>query len=233
MRLPAGLPFQRCPRVVAYALLAASVATMLLAADGAYRWYHDAGTQVAEPSVPEPSVPERSVQAPEPAAAETRHADSPPQTQGAAAKREVVGVAEQPETQPDVVPLSNPAAGSIPNPAAAPNTGTAAARAPDETRRSEPRRTEPKSSQQAKTQQGRRSPAKQATSDRAAPRRPVQAARPPAPAANPNVYYERDSQLGFAPQLRKRTCNPATGQMPMQCYYPREGRERFPAKPLD
>jgi hypothetical protein len=90
----------------------------------------------------------------------------------------------------------------------------------------------------------RSAPAKQATRERAAPRRPVQAAeKPPAraekraqkPAEQPNVYWERDSgsQMGFAPQLRRRTCDPASGNMPMQCYYPREGRERFPAKPVN
>jgi sialidase-1 len=240
MRLPAGLPFQNCPRVVAYALLAAVITTGLLAADGAYRWYQDGGMQVAEqpitePSAPEPlvsevPVPERSVQAPEPATAETRHAETPPHTQGAAAAPEIVGVAEQPEPEPDTAPTTNTAAGSIPIPAPRPTTGTATARAAEE---AAPQRSEPKSSPQSKPQQARRSPAKETTRERAAPRRPVQAARPAAQPANPNVYYERDSQLGYAPQLRARTCNPATGQMPMQCYYPREGREQFPAKPLD
>lgn len=235
MRLLAGLTFQNCPRVVAYALIAAVVAAGLLAADGAYRWYQDAGVQVAEPLAPEPPVsevpaPTQSVQAPEAATAGTR-SDTPPHTQGAAAERGIVDVAQQPQRQPEKAAATNTAAGSVPIPAPRPATGTASARAPEETA---PPRAEPKSSPQAKPQQARRSPAREETRERAAPRPPVQAAtRPPAPAANPNVYYERDSQLGFAPQLRARTCNPATGQMPMQCYYPREGREQFPAKPLD
>jgi hypothetical protein len=65
----------------------------------------------------------------------------------------------------------------------------------------------------------------------AATKPPARAEKPQA--EKPSVYWERDSQLGFAPQLRKRTCNPATGQMPMQCYYPREGREKFPAKSVN
>jgi len=237
MRLLAGLTFQNCPRVVAYALIAAVVAAGVLAADGAYRWYRDAGVQVAEPSAPEPAVSEAPVraetaEAPEPATAGTRHADTPPHTQGAAAEPGTVGVAQQPERQPEKAPARNTAAGSIPIPAPRPATGTATARAPQEA--ATPQRAEPKSSPQARPQQARRSPTREDTRERAAPRPPVQAAtRPPAPAANPNVYYERDSQLGYAPQLRARTCNPATGQMPMQCYYPREGREQFPAKPLD
>ncbi len=247
MRLPAGLPFQNVPRVVAYALLAAVIATVLLAADGAYHWYRDAGVQLAEQPIAEPvpeqsvsevPVPERSVQAPEPATAENKPAHTPPHTQGAAVEPGIVGVAEQPEPQPDTAPITstaagpttNTAAGSIPIPAPRPTTGTATARAAEE---AAPQRTEPKSSPQTRPQQARRSPARETTRERAAPRRSVQAARPAAPAGNPNVYYERDSQLGYAPQLRARTCNPATGQMPMQCYYPREGREQFPAKPLD
>ena len=240
MRLPAGLPFQNCPRVIAYAALAAVIATGLLAADGAYRWYRDAGVQLAEqpaaePSTPDPLVsevpaPAQAVKAPEPATAENRPADTPPHTQGAAVEPGIIGVAEQPEPQPDTAPVTSTAAGAIPIPAPRPTTGTTTARAPED---AAPQRTEPKSSPQPRAQQARRPPAKQDTRERAAPRAPVQAARPPAQPASPNVYYERDSQLGFAPQLRARTCNPATGQMPMQCYYPREGREQFPAKPLD
>ena len=241
MRLPVGLPFQRLPRVVAYALLAAVVSAALLAADGAYRWYRDAGVQlaeqpVAEPSAPEPSVseaplPERSVQAPaaEPAAAETKQAVAPSEA-APVPQPEAVGIAQPAEEKPEAVQAANPASASIPIPAARPTTGTTTAAVPED---AAPERTEPKSSQQPRRQQVRRPPAKQDTRERAAPRAPVQAARPPAQPAGPNVYYERDSQLGFAPQLRARTCNPATGQMPMQCYYPREGREQFPAKPLD
>jgi hypothetical protein len=218
VRLPAGLQFQRYPRVVAYALLAALVSTALLAADGAYRWYHDANTQVAEPA-----TPERSVQVPEPAPAETKHAVAP------APEREAVGMAQPAEERSDPAPVSNPASGSIPIPVARPATGTATAPVPQN---NAAERTLAKSASQSKRQE-RRLPAKQDARERAAPQRPVQAAKPTAQAEKPNVYYERDSQLGFAPQLRTRTCNPATGQMPMQCYYPREGRERFPAKPLD
>ena len=245
MRLPAGLTFQNCPRVVAYALIAAVVSAGLLAADGAYRWYQDAEMQVAEPSAQ--PVPARSVEAAEPAAVETRPADSPTATPSTALApdlapalaqelapekvpdREVVGTAA-PEAEQPATAVPNLAGVTIPIPAPRPISGTTNARAPEE---AAPQRTESKSSPQTRPQQARRSPAKETTRERAAPRRPVQAARPPSPAANPNVYYERDSQLGFAPQLRARTCNPATGQMPMQCYYPREGREQFPAKPLD
>jgi hypothetical protein len=209
--------------VVAYALLAALVSTVLLAADGAYRWYHDANTQVAEPA-----TPERSVQAPEPASAEIRHAVAP--SPAPVPEREAVGIAQPAEERSDPAPVSNPANGSILIPVARPATGTATAPVPHD---AAPERTQSRSASQPKRQQDRRLPAKQDTRERAAPQRPVQAAKPPAQAEKPNVYYERDSQLGFAPQLRTRTCNPATGQMPMQCYYPREGREQFPAKPLD
>lgn len=244
IRLLAGLPFQRCPRVLAYALLAAVVTTALLAADGAYRWYHDADAQVAEPS-----TPEKSIQALEPATAETQPADLPSQARVPMPKREVVGIAEKPANQPGInsAPgqVPNPAVGAIPKPAVSaipipvprPVAGTATGPVAGD---AAPERTQPKSSPQSKPQQARRLPAKDATREGTPPRRPVQAATVPAPAAKPpaqaekpNVYYERDSQLGFAPQLTKRTCNPATGQMPMQCYYPREGRERFPVKPLD
>jgi hypothetical protein len=197
----------------------------------------------------EPSTPEKSIQALEPAAAETQLADSPSQAPVPVQKREVVGIGEKPANQPDMsqAPGSepNPAVGAIPNravnaipnpvprPVAATATGPVAG---DDA----PERTQPRASPQSKPQRARRLPAKEATRERTPPRRPVQAATVPAQAAKPaaqaekpNVYYERDSQLGFAPQLTKRTCNPATGQMPMQCYYPREGRERFPVKPLD
>jgi hypothetical protein len=222
IRLPAGLQFQRCPRVVAYALLAAVVTTLLLAADGAYRWYSDSSPTMAEES----AAPERSVQRPE-AEPTVQQANTPVPIPA----REVVGAAHQTEDRPDAVTVPNPISGSIPIPAAAPVRGTAR---PSVQNEAVPQRAQPKTPRQPKLQDGRRPSAKQAARESATPSRPVQAAeKPQAEAAQPNVYYERDSQLGFASQLRKRTCNPATGQMPMQCYYPREGRERFPAKPLD
>jgi hypothetical protein len=100
-----------------------------------------------------------------------------------------------------------------------------------------PQQRQPKASKKIKRQQERRVPEKQASrdrprkqalDDRAKPRRQERTQ-----SASPNVYFERDPQLGFAAQLRQRTCNPATGNMPMQCYYPRAGRQNFPSKPLD
>jgi hypothetical protein len=134
-----------------------------------------------------------------------------------------VKIEEPIEDRPAAAPQSNPVSGSIANPAAGSiqsATGGSVEVAPQQV--------QPRLSPQPKRQQVRRLPAKQVARERAVPRRPVQ---PTKQAAKPNVYWERESQLGFAPQLRKRTCDPATGQMPMQCYYPREGRERFPAKP--
>jgi hypothetical protein len=171
---------------------------------------------------------ERSAQLPDVTSTPAPQAESPTQEPS----REVVGAARQADEQPDSGAVSDPASGSIPAPIPAPVTIPGAARGPDQNEAA-PQRTRPKSSRQPKVQQGRRLPAKQAARDRATPRPTVRAESPAAQAAKPNVYYERDTQLGFAPQLRKRTCNPATGQMPMQCYYPREGRERFPAKAGD
>jgi hypothetical protein len=223
IKLPAGLQFQKFPRVAAYAMLAALVTTALFAADGAYRWYRDPGTQVAAllPREQAPLPREQSEAAPEPAPVETQPADPPPQVLPPMPEREIVRIEEQVEDRSATAEAPNPTSGSISNPAGGdvPSAASASVEVA-------PRQVQPKPSRQLKRQQVRRLPAKQAARERARPRRPAQAEKP-------NVYWERDTQLGFAPQIRKRTCNPATGHMPMQCYYPREGRERFPAKPLN
>lgn len=215
IRLPESLPFQKFPRVAAYALLAAVVTSVWFAAEGAYRWYYETSTQVAVPST------QQSVAASEPAPVEPQPANAPSLGVTRLPEREAVGIEERVEDRPAAAQAQDPASGSIPNPAGglAPSTAIGSAEV-------QPQQAQPKPSQQPRRQQVRRLPAKQVARERATPRRPVQAEKP-------NVYWERDTQLGFAPQLRKRTCNPATGQMPMQCYYPREGREQFPAKPLN
>ena len=207
IKLPAGLQFQRFPRVVAYAMLAALVTSVLLAADGAYRWYHDASTQLATPT-----AREQSAQTPEPAPAETQHVGS--SSQVPMPGQEVVATEGRGEDRPAAGRASNPASVSVPIPVARPIPGNATGPVAHE---AAPQHTQPNASQQPKRQQVRRPPAKQEARDRTAPRQPAQAEKPPAQTERPNVYWERDTQLGFAPQLRKRTCNPATGQMPMQC----------------
>jgi hypothetical protein len=243
--LPAGLHFQRFsqrfsqrfPRMAVYAMLAALVTTVLFAAEGAYRWYSDAGATVATAPVPirdvkapEPAPAatspapalETSAKAPEPATQPVTTPTVPVRTFAVPAEPAPAALTAAPaqirtaapetagiETKPDVRSADAPVA----NPIRAPARPTIA-----------PRQRAQKAAPQRKRQEARRLPAKQpAVQARASAQK-----RTPAP--KPNVYYERDSQLGFAPQLRKRTCNPASGQMPMQCYYPREGRERFPAK---
>lgn len=224
IKLPAGLQFlRRVPRLAAYAMLAALVTTVLLAADGAYRWRRDLGTQVAAP-LPR----ERSVEVPEPAPVEAQPANPSSQVITRMPDREAAELEKPSDGLPRAAQIPEPASGSIATPAAPPagavRNSVEAAPQPA---------SQPKPSPQPGRQQARRIPAKEAARDRATPRRPAQARKPPAQAAQPNVYWERDNQLGFAPQLRKRTCDPSTGHMPMQCYYPREGRERFPAKPLN
>lgn len=217
-RLPEGLPFQKFPRVAAYALLAALITTALFAADSAYRWSYDRSTKVA---VPLPQ--ERPVAASEPAPAEAQPVNPPSQALTQMPERENVGVDERADDRAPSGSTPNSATASIPNSATASVENSArGGAAPSEISQ---HHKQPKSSRHPK-QQVRRLPAKQVAREHATPRRPVQAEKP-------NVYWERDTQLGFAPQLRKRTCNPATGRMPMQCYYPREGREQFPAKPLN
>jgi hypothetical protein len=256
IKLPAGPERPKLTRVAAYAAIAALLTTVLFAADGTYRWFHTTRPQTATPL-----TGVRSVEAPGPAPVETQAATPPVQVVPEAPKPEANRIEERPAAAQAAAaaggPVSNPA-GSIP-PANAPNSdpvsgslansagsspaNPAAAPSPRLAGGSDdaaPKQALPKLSHQPNRQQVRRPPARQAARDRAAPRRPVQAAtKPPAraekPAEKPNIYWERDGggQLGYAPQLRKRTCNPATGQMPMQCYYPREGRERFPARPLN
>jgi hypothetical protein len=244
--LPAGLQSRKFPRAVAYAVVAAFVTIALFAADGAYRWYRGKNIEAAAPT-----ARERSVRAPDPAPVEVPA--SPPQALSAPPERETQEIDRRAEERPAVSPVATPARGAVPDPqagidaagievatpasATAPKPAVASAPAaavapvPRATtvpapERAAPQRARPKSLPQPRQVQVRRKPKTQAVQHRAAPRRPMQAAKP-------NVYFERDSQLGFASQLRKRTCNPATGNMPMQCYYPREGRERFPAKPLN
>lgn len=213
---------RKVPRLVAYAMLAALVTTLLLAADGAYRWHRASGTRVASPV-----TPPRSADAAEPAPVEAQPATPPSEVVTRTPDREAAEIEKPIDDLARAAQMPEPASGSIANSAAP--TPSAAGRPVE----GAPPQAQPKPSPQPKRQQVRRLPAKQAARERAAPHRPVQAAKQPAQAAKPNVYWERETQLGFAPQLRKRTCDPATGHMPMQCYYPREGRERFPAKPLD
>ena len=247
IRLPAGLQFQKVPRVVAYALLATGVTAALFAADTAYRWYHDAGTQVASP------LTSKSTEASKSAPVEATASASPAQAEAETSKQNAVDAKGPVEPKPATAqaasssnglvptiangPVSDPAVGAIPGGSTSNIAGGPASEAANAPANVAPLQVQP--SLQPKPQQVRRLPAQQATRERAAPRRPVHAAtKPPARtekphSEKPNVYWESDSQLGFAPQLRKRTCNPATGQMPMQCYYPREGREKFPAKSVN
>jgi hypothetical protein len=250
IKLPAGLEFQGFPRVVAYAAIAVLVTGALFAADGAYRWYGITSAKVAATL-----TRARSVEAPKPGPVEAAVAASPAQVPAAA---EPAKAEQQPEAQqvtapaprlsggsiarPEAVSVSEPAVAAIPG-GSVPNTETGLV--PETATRpagAAPQIAQPPLPRSRPELQS--PPARQVTRERAAPRRPAQAAeKPPAraekraqkPAEKPNVYWEResDSQLGFAPQLRRRTCDPASGNMPMQCYYPREGRERFPAKPVN
>lgn len=240
-KLTASLQFQKLPRIAAYALLAALVTTALFAADRALRRSHDASMQQAAPL-----TEERSVKIGDPAPAPTQHANTPPQdwpplpednASGGLARAEdpPAGVAiERPAgvavEKPAGDPVADLTAPAIPAPIPAPTSSAATDAVPDN---AASRQAQPTPSRQIRRQQVRRPAAKQVTRERAKSSRPVQAQKPPARREGPDVYWERDSQLGFAPQLRSRICNPATGHMPMQCYYPREGRERFPAKSVD
>ncbi|MGV3634281.1 MAG: hypothetical protein ACO1NY_08005 [Pseudorhodoplanes sp.] len=251
IKLPAGLHFQNVPRVATYAAIAALVTGALFAVDSVYRWY-DENAQVLAPTR------DRSVAATKPAPAE---AAAP--AQGPAAASAGTGMAEKrseegPVTAQTPNPVGSTTAGpkgpSALEPAVAAAPGNSASNAvigvaPKETARSAD--VAPHTAQPALPPirpELSTPPARQVTREPTAPRRPVQAAeKPPVRtekpakqrseqrAEQPNVYWEQDggSQLGFAPQLRKKTCDPATGQMPMQCYYPREGRERFPARPAN
>jgi hypothetical protein len=209
----------------------------LFAADSAYRWYSDAAPQMAAPVTGEPPA-ETAAQAP----AETAISLSPGGDAAQTSDQQTAATGTSMPANPIVnVPVAPaPAPSTV---AAAPElpTSNPVNAGPDILPRSAdvaaPQSRPPLPPRRPETANTR---ARQATRERAAPRRPVRAAeRPPVRAENrdeqPNVYWERDSgsQLGFAPQLRRKTCDPTTGQMPMQCYYPREGRERFPAKPLN
>lgn len=247
IRMPAGPDFQRLPRVVVYAALAAFVTTALFAAEGAYRWsVGGSGTRVTAP--PE----KRAAKAPDPAPVAGTSGVGTAASPAPAASPQTSAQNPDSVLQPVLTPTVPVRTATVPvEPAPVPSFSPALPAqthaATPETTRIEPRpdtrggtlantersparpvitpRQKPqKAAQQRTRREARRAPAKQpAVQARASAQK-----RTPAP--GPNVYYERDSQLGFAPQLRKRICNPATGQMPMQCYYPREGRERFPAK---
>jgi len=226
-RWPEGPQFQKLSRVAAYALLAAVVTSALFAAEAIYRGHQETDTRAALSL-----TDTHSAKAVDPAPSGTLHASPPVQIPPEAEER----VADQPVG----VPIASPAevegvAGAVgpqaPELAAGAPAGADTASAPNAA--AAPKQAQPKSSPRIEPKQVRRPAAKQATRERARVRRPVQARKPPPPKEAPNVYWERDSQLGFAPQLRRRTCDPATGHMPMQCYYPREGRERFPAKSVD
>ncbi|MFZ5693558.1 MAG: hypothetical protein ACOY5F_20180 [Pseudomonadota bacterium] len=246
IKLPAGLQ-----RAAAYAAIAALVTGVLFAVDGAYRWYDASRTHM-----PAPFAAGRTAETPDPAPAEAVATATPAQGPEAPLHAETKTVEPPSEVRPITAQTPNPAGDPAPasqsvsnrTVTAVPNGSSpnaAVGIAPDATAQSAQAAPQiaqpplPPSRPELRTQ-----PAREAMPERAAPRRPVQAAEQPVrsqkraqkkPAEQPNVYWERDdgSQLGFAPQLRKRTCDPATGQMPMQCYYPREGRERFPAKPLN
>ena len=236
----ADLQISKFPRVAAYSLLAALVTTTLFGADAAYRWYRDAGIKIAVPAPATPKLepkiePKRSVKAsdPAPVAPQSVSPLSPDFTK--APDREVAAIAEPVGTPPVNDPV--PGLAGIPPMATAPASSLTSGSIPNPPAHSVARDIAP---QQARSKPIQRSPRQQllraapgqaAAIERAKKRRTVQAAK--RPAAKPNVYFERDSQLGFAAQLRKRACNPATGNMPMQCYYPREGREKFPAKSVN
>jgi hypothetical protein len=255
IKLPAGLELRR---LAAYAAIAALVTGVLFAADGAYRWYGAESAQITPPSMTEQTAaaPKATpMSAPMAAPAEPSAASAPaqnpavPSAETAKAEKRfeepsATAQAPSPAGGPTAATpsASGPALATVPSGAIPPSvTGIAPeteTRSVDVTLQNAPPPLPP-SRQELRTPS-----AKQITRERAAQRRTVQAAEKPVaragrpakqPAELPNVYWERDegSQLGFAPQLRKKTCDPATGQMPMQCYYPREGRERFPAKPLN
>jgi hypothetical protein len=261
--LPEGSKFEGLARVTTYAAIAALVTGTLFAADAAYRRYHGAGTQVAVPATVERSVEvaepapantppantpsQATAETPEPkaGAVEEPAAERSATTQvpaAAAVNDAIADAAEGQNATVGTIPGGTTPGGTTPgrlNANAANPAVPGLASAPAEVA---PQHAQPPLP--PRRPDARNLPEKQAPRERAAPRRPAQAAtkRPvraeaPAekPADRPNVYWERegDSQLGFAPQLRRRTCDPATGNMPMQCYYPREGRERFPAKPVN
>jgi hypothetical protein len=227
-------------RIAGYALAAAVITTTLFAAERAYRSSHDttaplanaepseqsAGLQQADtpPAQPVPQLQQALTPPAEPAR---------PQTPG-----QDFATAQDLRGEPPIVaqpPLpaqgftAQPPASLLP---ASPAARTASGPEDDDAAEIRKPQAKPKALPKAKPRHARQLPAKQATRTNAAPRRAAAAkpAKPATRAERPNVYFERESQLGFAPQLRSRICNPATGQMPMQCYYPREGRERFPAK---
>lgn len=216
VKSPPGRQHWISPRVAVYAMAAVLVTGALFAADAGYRWYQDSSKQAAAPL-----IPAHIAEAAEPSPIEPPRSLPQPEASVAIPEREVVTVEETIDQHPVNGSVPIPAPGSFVQPAAS------------------PQHKEPEAAPQQR-QDVQRPPAKRSVQDRAKARRPAQTAKPriraknrPVRAQEPNVYWERDNQLGFAPQLRKRTCNPATGHMPMQCYYPRQGREQFPAKSVD
>jgi hypothetical protein len=255
IKLPAAPELRR---VAAYAAIAALVTGVLFVADGAYRWYGSKNAQLTAPSMPEhtaSSSEQALISAPMTAPAEASATPAPSQNPAvpSAGTAKAEERSEEPPVKAQAPSLaggqtaanpsaSGPALATVPSgPIPASVTGIA----PEtETRSADAAPQNAQPPLPPSRPELRTCSAKQITRERAAQNRPVRAAEKPVaragrpakqPAELPNVYWERDegSQLGFAPQLRKKTCDPATGQMPMQCYYPREGRERFPAKPLN
>lgn len=227
-RFLALLQHPALPRAALYALSAALVTTALFAADSAYRFY-DTKLKVA---VPLPK--ERPIQLSEPRRIEIPAAK--PQTQASNAAPEQPAQLSGPELTGVRPADDRVASGSVPIPPSGSFTqNTVGNPAPAQ---SAPQRKPTKASRQIEAPkqikpQVRRAPEKQAAARAKQPANDSATPRRQAQPAGPNVYFERDTQLGFAPQLRKRTCNAAAGNMPMQCYYPRQGREKFPSKPLD
>lgn len=252
------LQFQRVPRIAAYAAAAAVVTAGLFAAESAYRWYQASNIEIAAPLTDErpfDGAPPALAEAPTAHAATQMPAEIPEpqlsQAEERAPEQPSIAQAPHPIGGPNETPIGDtpsiasgpsdttagtivaPANSTIANAAPAPVPpvigATTARRAPQQARRQPSAERQPAA--QAKRQPARILAAEPKKRERTATRRTVQTAAKPAPRPQkPDVYYETDRQLGFAPQLRARTCNPATGQMPMQCYYPREDREKFPAK---
>lgn len=243
IRLPI---LQGFPRVAVYAVLAALVTTALFTAEAAYRWSVESTTK----AVTAPPVEKRAAKAPDPAPVAGTSGVGTPASPAPAASPQTPAQNPDSVLQPVLTATVPVRTATVPvEPAPVPSFSPAL---PAQTHAATPETTriEPRPDTRGGTLADERSAARPAIAPRQKPQKAVQqrtrtearraTAKPPVQAhgtaqkrtlaVKPNVYYERDSQLGFAPQLRKRICNPATGQMPMQCYYPREGRERFPAR---
>lgn len=239
--LPANPSFWTVRRAAAYALLAAFVTAGLLAAESAYRWHRDASVEVAGSNAAPPAAPAQPGDR-DPASASLAGA---PETEATASADAVAEDAISGSVQTLQGDTRAVAQNAVPAAAAnsAPETPVpSAGRALQDAMTPLPPRRPQIGNAASKQAEPRNAAPRQTLREPAAPRRATrEAARPPARpaapqrAAAPNVYFEReaDGQLGFAPQLRRRTCDAASGNMPMQCYYPRQGREQFPAKPVN